>query len=144
MQEIPYEYQVNANAEAQGNIFLKAEDVPQLVTASCAGTGGPGDQWCPELLLVAALTDSFVAGFRTIAKTAKLEWHTISCRAAGTLDRVDRINRFTGFRLEATLTVSGGGDIDRARRLLEKAEAASVVGSSLTGATDLKIEIIEQ
>jgi organic hydroperoxide reductase OsmC/OhrA len=144
MQELPYDYQVNASAEAQGNIFLKAEDVPQLVTAACAGAGGPGDQWCPERLLVAALMDSFVVSFRTIAKTAKFEWRTINCRGIGTLDRVDKVNRFTIFQLEAALTIPGDGDADRARRLLEKAEAASVIGNSLVAETDLKIEIIEQ
>ena len=35
----------------------------------------------------------------------------------GTLDRVDKVNRFTGFRVDATLTVPRGADADKARRL---------------------------
>lgn len=144
MQELPYDYQVNATAEAEGNVFLKAEHVPQLVTAACAGAGGPGDQWCPEMLLVASLMDSFVMGFRAISKTDKFDWHAISCRAVGTLDRVDKVNRFTAIQLEATLTIPRGADAARARRLMEKAEAACVIINSLTAETDLKIEIVEQ
>ena len=129
MQKLPYDYHVTANAEAEGNVILKAEAVPQLVTAPCPGSDEPADQWCPEMLLVAAVTDSLVLGFRTIARTSQFDWQAISCRAAGTLDRVDKVNRFTSFRVDATLTVPRGADADKARRLMEKAQAACVIAN---------------
>ena len=74
MQDLPHHYHVNASAEAEGNIALKAEDLPQLVTAPPAEFGGPGDQWSPETLLVGAVADCFILTFRAIARASKLEW----------------------------------------------------------------------
>ncbi len=48
MQDLPHHYHVTASAETEGNITLKADDLPQLVTAPPAEFGGPGDQWSPE------------------------------------------------------------------------------------------------
>jgi len=47
MQDLPHHYHVNANAEAQGNIVLKTDNLPQLISAPPAEFGGPGDQWSP-------------------------------------------------------------------------------------------------
>ena len=144
MQDLPYDFYVTATAEEEGNVLLKAEDVPRLVTAPFAGDGGPTNQWCPEMLVVAAVTDGFVVGFRAICRTAKFDWHTIDCKAAGTLNRVDRVNRFTHFRLEATLAVPRGADTDKARRLMEKAQASCAVANSLNAPVELQIEIVEE
>ena len=54
MQDLPHHYLVNAEAEAEGNIALKSDNMPQLVSAPPAEFGGPGDQWSPEHLLVDA------------------------------------------------------------------------------------------
>jgi organic hydroperoxide reductase OsmC/OhrA len=143
MQELPYEFHVTANAEQDGNVLLKAEHVPRLVTAPCAGSDGKTDQWCPEMLLVAAVTDGFVLGFRAISRTAKFDWNAISCKAAGTLDRVDKINRFTDFRVSAILTIPGGADAEKARRLMEKAQASCAIANSLLAEFELQIEIVE-
>ena len=39
MQDLPHHYHVNASAEAEGNITLKAENLPQIVTAPPAEFG---------------------------------------------------------------------------------------------------------
>ena len=144
MLEFPQDYQVAARAETEGNVILKAEDLPQLVTAPCAGSGGTGNQWGPETLLVAAVMDGFMLGFRAIAKTAEFEWHALSCLAVGTLDRVDKVNRFTDILIEATLTVTGGSDNDLAQRLMEKAAAACVIANSLTAEIHLELTVQEE
>jgi organic hydroperoxide reductase OsmC/OhrA len=143
MLEFPHDYQVAARAETEGNVVLKAEDLPQLVTASCAASGDTGDQWSPETLLVAAVMDGFILGFRTIANTAEFDWHDLSCLAVGTLDRVDKVNRFTHIRIEAALTVPGGSDNDLAQRLMEKAAAACAIANSLTAETHLELTVQE-
>ncbi len=144
MLEFPQDYQVAARAETEGNVILKAEDLPQLVTAPCAGSSGTGNQWGPETLLVAAVMDGFMLGFRAIAKTAEFEWRALSCLAVGTLDRVDKVNRFTHIRIEATLAVTGGSDNDLAQRLMEKAAAACVIANSLTAEIHLELTVQEE
>jgi organic hydroperoxide reductase OsmC/OhrA len=49
--EMPHHYRVSASAEADGNILLQEDRLPQLVSAPPAEFGGPGDQWSPEHLL---------------------------------------------------------------------------------------------
>jgi peroxiredoxin-like protein len=144
MQDLPHHYQVSASAEAEGNIALKAEDIPQLISAPPAEFGGPGDQWSPEHLLVASVADCFILTFRAVARASKLEWTDLKASAEGVLDRVERVTRFTGFTVNATLTVPGGTDLDKARRLLEKSEAACLITNSLTAETHLEFEIIEE
>jgi peroxiredoxin-like protein len=142
MQDLPHHYHVNASAEAEGTITLKAENLPLIVTAAPAEFGGPGDQWSPETLLVGAVTDCFILTFRAIARASKLEWTGLECSAEGVLDRVERVTRFTAFTVRATLTVPAGSDPDKARRLLEKAEGSCLVTRSMLAETHLEAEVI--
>jgi uncharacterized OsmC-like protein len=144
MYQLPCDYHVTATAEAGSNVVLKAEEVPQLVTAACVDAGGHGNQWCPEMLLIAAVMDGLMVGFNAIARTSEFEWNTMSCRAIGTLDRVGKVNRFTSFRLTFTLNLPQGADTEKARRLVQKAQVACVIANSLHGETDLEIEIVEE
>ena len=142
MQELPHRYHVNASAETDGNVILKADDVPQLVTAPPAEFGGPGDQWSPETLLVGAVADCFILTFRAIARASKLEWTDLECSTEGLLERVERVTRFTAFTVSATLTVPQGTDPEKARRLLEKSEEACLITRSLLAETHLKAEVL--
>ena len=142
MQDLPHHYHVSASAETAGNIVLKADDLPQLVSAPPAEFGGPGDQWSPEHLLVAAVADCFILTFRAIARASKLEWSGLASSATGVLERVERVNRFTSFTVSATLTVPAGTDIDKAQRLLEKSESACLITNSLTAGCQLETDIV--
>ena len=142
MQNLPHRYQVSANAETEGNVVLKADDLPQLISAPPAQFGGPGNQWSPEHLLVASVADCFILTFRAVAQASKLAWNNLDASAEGVLERVDQVTRFTTITVSATLTVPAGTNIDKARQLLEKAEAACLITNSLSGETHLETEII--
>jgi peroxiredoxin-like protein len=142
MQDLPHQYQVNANAESEGNIVLKVDDLPQLVSAAPAQFGGPGDQWSPEHLLVASVADCFILTFRAVAKASKLPWSNLEASAEGVLERVDRVTRFTSFTVTATLTVPQDTNIDKARRLLEKAEEACLVTNSMIAESHLEANVV--
>ncbi len=85
--------------------------------------------------------------FRAIARAAKLDWIDLRCDASGTLDRVDRVTRFTEIRVKATLllpTAEGAdaeGLIEQAEKLLHKAEASCLVTNSLIAESTLSTEI---
>jgi peroxiredoxin-like protein len=142
MQNLPHRYQVSANAETEGNVVLKADDLPQLISAPPAQFGGPGNQWSPEHLLVASVADCFILTFRAVAQASKLVWSNLEASAEGVLERADRVTRFTTITVSATLTVPADTNIDKARQLLEKAEAACLITNSLSGETHLETEII--
>jgi peroxiredoxin-like protein len=142
MQDLPHHYKVNASSEIDGNVALKADDLPQIITAPPAEFGGPGDQWSPETLLVGAIADCFVLTFRAIAKASKLDWNNLECSAEGVLDRVDKVTRFTTVKVTARLTVPAGTDADKAQRLMEKSEAVCLVTRSLLAEAHLDAEVI--
>ena len=142
MQDLPHHYQVNASAEVDGNVALKADDLPQLITAPPAEFGGPGDKWSPETLLVGAVANCFVLTFRAIARASKLDWKNLECSAEGVLDRVDKVTRFTEVKITARLTVPARTNVDKAQRLMEKSEAACLVTRSLLAEAHLDAEVI--
>ena len=142
MQDLPHRYEVTAASDPDENIIIRGENLPQLVSAPPAEFGGPGDQWSPEHLLVASVADCFILTFRAIARASKMEWTDLECTAEGVLDRVERVTKFTGFTVSATLRVPAGTDSDKARRLLEKAEGACLITNSLSAETHLEAEII--
>ena len=142
MQELPHRYQVSADAKTEGNISLKSDNLPLLISAPPAEFGGPGDEWSPEHLLVASVADCFVLTFRAVARASKLEWSNIESSAVGVLDRVGRLTQFTSLTVSATLTVPAGTDVDKAQRVLEKSEAGCLITNSLTAETHLDAKVI--
>ncbi|MDP5054406.1 MAG: OsmC family protein [Congregibacter sp.] len=141
MQDFPHHYQVNGSATADSPVVLKADNLCEIVTAPPAEFGGPGDKWSPESLLVAAVADCFILSFRAIARASKLDWSDLQCRASGTLDRVERVTRFTGISVEATLTVPAGTDVEKAEKLLHKAEQSCLITNSLIAGSTLSTTI---
>ena len=51
--------------------------------------------------------------------------------------------RFTRFETHAKLHVPPGTDIERAKKLLEKAELTCLVANSLNGERHLTVEVVE-
>ncbi|TGD74299.1 OsmC family peroxiredoxin [Mangrovimicrobium sediminis] len=141
MQDLPHHYSVSAEAESEGNICLKGENLPQLISAGPAEFGGPGDQWSPEHLLVASVADCFILTFRAIARASRLEWTSLEASAEGVLDKVGRGMEFTAFTVRASLALPAGGDVDKARKMLEKSEANCLVTNSMKAPCHLEAEI---
>jgi peroxiredoxin-like protein len=102
---------------------------------------GPGNQWSPESLLVAAVADCFVLTFRAIAVGFKFSWVSLDVRTEGTVERSDGKMRFTKFLTHAKLRIGADGDADKAKKLLEKAEASCLVTNSLSSDIHLTTEV---
>lgn len=84
------------------------------------------------------VVDCFALSFRAVARAPKLEWSSLQCRVEGTLDRVERVTRFVGMRIEAGLTLRADNDVDAGNRLLEKAEKTCPVINSLDLTAELE------
>ncbi len=141
MQNFPHHYVVAADAKVDGNVVLSSSGVADLLSAAPAEFGGPGDQWSPESLLVAAVSDCFILSFRAIASASRLEWDSLTCSTEGTLERIERVTQFTGFKVSAMLTVPSGTDEAKAHRLLEKAEQSCLVTNSLKAESHLEATV---
>ncbi len=141
MQPFPHRYAVNAHAGGDaGNVTVRAAGLPDLATNAPAEYDGPGDVWSPETLLMAAVADCYLLGFRAIARASKLAWHTVDCDVEGTLDKVERTVRFTEVRIRARATIPLESQ-SRAERILRKAEETCLITNSLAATVDFAFEI---
>jgi peroxiredoxin-like protein len=141
MQNLPHHYGVSAAAEVDSAVRLTSTGLPVLESDAPAEFGGPGDQWSPETLLVASVTDCFILTFKAIAHASKFSWISLTCDVEGTLDMVDRQIRFTHFEVTASLTMPPDMNEEKAMKLLEKAEQACLITRSLTADTRLNASV---
>jgi organic hydroperoxide reductase OsmC/OhrA len=141
VQDYPHTYLVAAAANSEGNVALSSPGLADLESAAPAEFGGPGDQWSPETLLVAAVADCFILSFKAIARASKLEWHALSCSVDGVLDKVEKVTQFTDFKIRATLEIPEGTRESKAERLLEMAEKHCLITNSLIADSHLEAEI---
>ncbi len=139
--DLPHQYTAAGTAKPEGLVELSSGELPQIQSASPPEFGGPGGQWSPEDLLVAAVADCFVLSFRAIAAASKFEWNELTCSVTGTLDKVERAIQFTELKVQANLSISADADQKRAHRLLEKAEQSCFITNSLKAEPKLEIEI---
>lgn len=144
MKPFPHHYRVEARASASGSVDVRAEGLPAIASAPPVDFDGPGDQWSPESLLVAAVADCFVLTFRAVADASKLKWSDIRCHAEGTLDRVKRVTKFVAMHVVAELDVPAGVRVETAKRVLEKAEENCLVTSSLNCPVELDARVNAQ
>ena len=142
MQGFPHIYITESNGGPEGSTEVSARGLHSLACAAPAEFGGPGDQWSPETLLVASVANCFMLSFRAIANASKLDWDSLSCEVEGTLDRIDRVTQFTGFKVNAELVIPAGTDQDRALRLLDKAEQTCLITNSLKAEAHLTSNLI--
>jgi organic hydroperoxide reductase OsmC/OhrA len=140
-QPLPHRYLVEASAGPEGGVVLASAGLEPLHTAAPAEFDGPGDRWSPETLLVGAIADCFVLGFRAVARSARLAWLSLEVEVVGTLERVEGAARFTHFAIEARLRIPVEGDRAAAGRVLHRAEAGCLVSNSLSGRRQLTVEI---
>jgi len=145
MQNFPHRYAVTATASQQGSVALNAAGLPEIASMPPIEFDGPGDQWSPETLLIAAVADCFVLSFRGIARASKLPWENLECKADGILEKIESRTLFTEIVVHATLWIPNAADKDKTRRLLEKAEKVCLITNSLNAdiILDATVNIIE-
>ena len=141
MHPFPHHYVVTAAARPDGDVPLSSEGVRVIESAPPKEFDGPGNQWSPEGLLTAAVADCLILGFRAIAKASKLPWTSLETRTEGTMDRLEGKMRFTRFDTHAKLQVPPGADVERAKKLLEKAESTCLVANSLNSERHMTMEV---
>ena len=142
MHEFPHHYVVSAKSGQEGTVSVDSDGLESIPTMPPAEFGGPGDQWSPETLLVAAVANCLVLTFRAVARANRFEWNAINCEVDGVLNRVERAMRFTDYHLKVTLRVPEGSDMEKARRLVERSEHGCLITQSLNGASHLETEVV--
>jgi peroxiredoxin-like protein len=141
MQPLPHHYKVTVSASDSAEVEISSQGLTSIRSAPPAEFGGPGTLWSPETLLVAAAADCFVLTFRAVAAASRLNWTSMVCKAHGTVDRADGVTRFTAIELHARLLLPARDELEKAHRVLDKAEKACLVGNSLSCQPKLVAEV---
>lgn len=144
MQELPHIYQVVAQGASAGILDISADNLPSLEVAPPIGFNGPGDKWSPEDLLISAVSSCTVLSFRAIARASRLDWVSLKCDSRGVLDRVDGKTKFTKILINATLVIAKGQSVEKATKLLEKAEKTCLISNSLNAEFEMKCDVTLQ
>jgi organic hydroperoxide reductase OsmC/OhrA len=139
----PHLYSASAAGGPAGTVAVTSSGLPEITTAPPPEFDGPGGIWSPEALLCAALANCFILTFRALAKGSKFEWLGVECRVDGVLEKAEGVTRFTKYTTHATLTVAPGGDVAKARTLLERAEHYCLVSNSVNGTRSLVAEVVQ-
>jgi organic hydroperoxide reductase OsmC/OhrA len=141
--ELPHVYRVAARSGPDGRVKLSSQGSPELESSPPIEFGGPGDRWSPEGLLIAAVVDCLSLSFRAIAAASSFRFSELRCSAEATLDRVDGGMRFTEIVVRAELEIPSGERVDKAERLLQRAERSCPVSSSLATPVRLEVKVSE-
>jgi organic hydroperoxide reductase OsmC/OhrA len=143
MKPFPHCYRASLTGGPSAYAELTAGGVPVLRTAPPPQFDGPGDAWSPEALFLAAVESCFLFTLRAVARASKLEFINLDLDAEGTVDRENRVTRFSQIILRAVLTVPAGTERARALDALEKTKSACLVSASINTPIRLVAQVQE-
>jgi organic hydroperoxide reductase OsmC/OhrA len=138
----PHYYSARARVSQTNGVVISSGGVPSLRTAPPPEFGGPGDQWSPETLVVAAIADCIIMTFQSIANAKRFVYTDLVCDVQGKLDRQSRVTSFTEFSIRVRLNLPVGAQSEQdARGLVEKAKEHCLLTNSLKGLVHLETMI---
>ena len=92
---------------------------------------GVPNTWSPEHLFVAASNTCLMTTFLAIAENSKLEFKEYSCEAEGKLERIEKRFMISEIVLKPKIVLSQEKDIERAKRIIHKAEEHCLISNSM-------------
>ena len=135
-----YTTEVEWTGERRGD--LSAPHLPDLEVDAPPEFKGHEGVWTPEHLFVAAVNSCFMTTFLAIAENSKLEFVSFSADAKGKLEKLAGQGfMMTEVLLRPRLLVSHARDIERAGRILEKAEKNCLISNSIKTETRLEPKV---
>ncbi|HEX6187458.1 MAG TPA: OsmC family protein [Pyrinomonadaceae bacterium] len=135
-----YTTEVEWTGERRGD--LSAPHLPDLEVDAPPEFKGHEGVWTPEHLFVAAVNSCFMTTFLAIAENSKLEFVSFSADAKGKLEKLAGQGFImTEVLLRPRLLVNHARDIERAGRILEKAEKNCLISNSIKTETRLEPKV---
>jgi peroxiredoxin-like protein len=126
-------YHVTAKWEADRNGIVSAKEIhPPIHFSAPPEFKGETGFWTPEHFLVAAVASCFIVTFYAIAAASKLEFLSLHLCVEGKLGKVEGKLQFTEITLRPELMTAYNDELERAKRILEKAHEGCLIARSLT------------
>ena len=125
-------YHVTAKWEAGRNGIVSAKEIhPPIHFSAPPEFKGETGFWTPEHFLLAAVASCFVVTFYAIATASKLEFVSLQLCVEGRLGKPEGKLRFTEIVLRPSLMIAYDNELERAKRILEKADEGCLIARSL-------------
>lgn len=135
-----YEAEVEWTGERKGD--LRSSNLPDLQVASPPEFRGHEATWTPEHLYVASVVSCFMTTFLAIAQNSKLEIVSFSATARGKLEKIEGLGyQMTEIILKPRLVIRSSRDLERAARIVEKAEKNCLISNSIRSTVRLEPQI---
>lgn len=139
-----HEYRVTLEGtDVKSGVLNSPDGLPTVNVASPPQFGGPERVWSPEHLFVAAVASCLMTTFRAVSTMSKLEIAGYSDDASGELIRdSDGRYRIESVTLRPRVVITDPEKVDKALRLIEKAEGACLVSRSIDAEVRMIPEVV--
>ncbi|MFZ1292123.1 MAG: OsmC family protein [Melioribacteraceae bacterium] len=87
--------------------------------------------WSPEHLFVASVNVCLMTTFLAIAENSKLEFSSFTSKAKGKLEKVENGFMITEIELYPEINIVAEKDLERAERIVQKAEQHCLISNSI-------------
>jgi peroxiredoxin-like protein len=112
--------------------ILRFPDLPGVEVAPPPEFGGLGESWTPEGLYVGAVASCFLLTFIALAERSDFELASADVSAEGKLEKTAAGGYWLSqMTLRPMVVVESAKDVERAERLLNKAEQSCFVAASI-------------
>jgi len=132
-----YRTEIEWTGERRGR--LSSSNLPSLDVSAPPEFQGQDGIWTPEHLYIASVNACFMTTFLAIAGNSKLDVVSFSASAGGKLEKVEGSGfQITQIILKPRIVLRAARDLERARRIVEKAERNCFISNSIK--TVVKVE----
>ena len=136
-----YQNTIAWTGEKKGEV--SGPKLPSLQVATPPDFGGHEGFWSPEQCFVAAVNACVMSTFLAIAQLSKLSFESYESEASGKLDKPEgQVMQFTEITIRPKLVVTHSKDLERASRLLEKAEKQCLISNSIKALVKLEPRVL--
>ena len=130
-QQHRYEVNIEWDSGRKGNLRSQVLERSIETATPPEFPGGMEGIWSPEHLFVASVNSCLMTTFLAIADNSGLKFSAFSSGAVGALEKVGGKYMITEIKLNPVVVINDESDRERARRILEKSEAACLVSNSI-------------
>ncbi len=136
-----YEVTVNWLQDKQGVLYAPELNDEISVATPPQFPGGIEKIWSPEHLFTAAVNSCLMTTFLAIASNSQLRYNKFTSKGIGKLEMVDGKYIMSSVSLYPTVVVDNEAEIEKANKVLQKAEANCLISNSIKSTVHFYPEI---
>ncbi len=142
MADEKHSYRTSIRWDTQRKATLSATGLPDVVIGTPPEfPGGHPGIWSPEHMFIAAAEACLMTTFLAIAENSKLQLVSYRSEAEGTIEKTPEGLMMTEIVLRPHVVIREPAALDRARRIVEKAEQVCLISKSMKTRITLDVDV---